>query len=66
MRRTRWTAWTLRSLAGLLLLALLAALAAWLYLRGSLAQLDGERVAAGLHAPVTVARDERGVPEIAG
>ncbi|GAB3423228.1 penicillin acylase family protein [Massilia agilis] len=66
MRRTRWTAWTLRSLAGLLLLVLLAALAAWLYLRGSLAQLDGERVDAGLHAPVTVARDERGVPEIAG
>lgn len=66
MRKRGWKAWTLYSAAGVLLLMLLAVLGGWLYLRASLAQLDGERHAPGLHAPVTVARDERGVPLISG
>jgi penicillin amidase len=66
MRQRRWTTWTLRSLAAVLLLVVAAALGAWLYLRASLAQLDGTRSAPGLDAAVTVLRDERGVPEIAG
>ena len=57
MRQRRWKTWTLRVLGGLLLLVLLAALGAWLYLRASLAQLDGERPAPGLSAAVTVERD---------
>ncbi len=66
MRQRRWKTWTLRTLAGLLLLALLAAAGAWLYLRASLAQLDGERRATGLSAPVTIARDAAGVPLVSG
>ncbi|MFC0252703.1 penicillin acylase family protein [Massilia consociata] len=66
MRQRRWKTWTLRGAAGLLLLLLLAALASWLYLRASLAQLDGERRVAGLAAEVTVARDAAGVPLISG
>jgi penicillin G amidase len=62
----RWTTWTLRALAALLLLAVAAAFGGWMYLRASLAQLEGTRSAPGLHAAVTVARDARGVPEIAG
>jgi penicillin amidase len=62
----RWTTWTLRSLAGLLLLVVVAALCGWLYLRASLAQLDGTRHAPGLHAAVVVARDATGVPAISG
>ncbi|MDB5748525.1 MAG: penicillin acylase family protein [Massilia sp.] len=66
MRPRRWRAWTLRTLAALAGLALLALLAAWLYLRASLAQLDGRVEVAGLAAPVTIARDEAGVPLIQG
>ncbi len=47
------------------LLALLL-LGAWLFLRGSLAQLDGHRRVAGLSATVSVARDDHGVPLIRG
>jgi penicillin amidase len=66
MRKRGWKAWTSYALVFVALLAMLAALGGWLYLRASLAQLDGERHAPGLHAPVTVARDERGVPMISG
>lgn len=66
MRKARWTTWTLRSLSALVVLILLAMLALWLFLRGSLAQLDGVRQVAGLHGQVTVARDASGVPEISG
>lgn len=66
MRKRGWTTWTLRGLGALLALALLAAMGAWLYLRASLAQLDGERAAPGLSAPVEVARDAGGVPLISG
>ncbi|KAF1055664.1 MAG: Penicillin acylase 2 proenzyme [Stenotrophomonas maltophilia] len=43
---------------------LLGALGAWLALRGSLADLDGERPLPGLAAPVTVERDALGVVTI--
>ena len=66
MRPRRWRAWTLRILAALAALALLVLLGAWLILRASLAQLDGRVEAAGLAAPVTVARDAAGVPLIRG
>ena len=35
-------------------------------LRGSLAQLDGQVAASGLHATVTVTRDGQGIPTITG
>ena len=66
MRQRRWKTWTLRGVAGLLALVLVAIAAGWLYLRASLAQLDGERTAPGLAAAVTVARDAAGVPSISG
>ena len=66
MRKRGWKTWTLRTLAGLLALLVLAALGTWLFLRASLAQLDGERRAPGLNAPVTIARDVDGVPQISG
>jgi len=47
-------------------IALLAVLALWLYLRASLAQLDGEVQGSGLSATVSVARDAHGVPLISG
>ena len=64
--KSRWKTWTLRAVGALLALVLLALLAAWLFLRASLAQLDGERQVAGLAGPVTVARDAGGVPLISG
>jgi penicillin G amidase len=64
--RARWTTWTLRAIVALIALFVLAALGGWMYLRGSLAQLDGTRQAVGLHAQVTVARDANGVPVITG
>jgi penicillin amidase len=66
MRNRGWKRWTLYGTGGLVVLVLLAAAGAWLWLRASLAQLDGERAAAGLQATVTVARDERGVPLVSG
>jgi penicillin amidase len=66
MRNVGWKRWTLYGAGGLVLLMLLTALSGWLYLRASLPQLDGERRASGLEAPVTVARDERGVPLVSG
>ncbi|MEN3277642.1 MAG: penicillin amidase [Massilia sp.] len=66
MRPRGWRVWTWRVLATLAGLALLVLLAAWLTLRASLAQLDGRREAVGLAAPVTIARDEAGVPLVRG
>ena len=66
MRKRGAKIWSVRivlALAGILALTLLAA---WLYLRASLAQLDGTRRAAGLGAQVTVARDDHGVPLLQG
>ncbi|QNM97964.1 penicillin acylase family protein [Chitinimonas koreensis] len=58
--------WLTRIALGLLILLLLLAMSLWLFLRGSLARLDGEVAADGLAAPVSIARDARGVPLIAG
>jgi penicillin amidase len=66
MRARGWKAWTWRLALILAGLVLLAGLGAWLLLRASLAQLDGRRDAAGLSGPVTIARDEAGVPLIRG
>lgn len=66
MRQRRWKTWTLRGVAGLVAFIGLALAAGWLYLRASLAQLDGERRAPGVQAAVTVARDAAGVPFISG
>jgi len=66
MRQRRWKTWTLRGVAGLLAFVLVALVVGWLYLRASLAQLDGQRKAPGLGAAVTVARDAAGVPLISG
>jgi len=66
MRRQAWKRWAWRGLAGLLTLLVLATLGACLLLRASLAQLDGERHAAGLAAAVTIERDADGVPLISG
>ena len=59
----RWSLRVLLSCVGVLALALLAA---WLFLRASLAQLDGTRRAPGLFATVSVARDTYGVPLLQG
>ena len=51
-------------LLGLATLAALLLIAAWLALRTSLPVLDGDRNAAGLEAPVSIARDDRGTVSI--
>ena len=56
----------LSALSVLLAIALAAAGLGWWLMRGSLAQLDGERVVAGLGAAVRVERDDLGVPTITG
>ncbi|MBD8532244.1 MULTISPECIES: penicillin acylase family protein [unclassified Massilia] len=66
MHAGRWKTWTRRLAFALAGFILLTALAAWLLLCASLAQLDGERRAPALVAPVTVARDAAGVPLIRG
>jgi penicillin amidase len=66
MRRAKWVIWTRRVLALLAGLLLLAVLGAWLFLRASLAQLDGKRVSPQLASQVTVERDANGVPTISG
>lgn len=58
--------WSTRLLGLLIMLVLLAALGLWLFLRGSLARLDGELKVAGLYGDVSVARDAMGVPLISG
>jgi penicillin amidase len=50
----------------LLVLVLLLLLALWLFLRASLAQVDGVRRAPGLSASVTIARDALGAPLVTG
>lgn len=50
----------------LLALAALAVLGGWLFLRASLAQLDGTRQVPALAQPVTIARDAVGAPVVTG
>lgn len=66
MQKRRLKVWSARIAAGLLVLVLAALLGAWLFLRGSMAKMEGTVKVAGLGAAVTVARDERGVPLISG
>ena len=54
----------LRLLAGVALVAALLVVVAWLALRGSLPQLDGEIAVAGIDATATIARDVDGIPVI--
>ncbi|PHV06387.1 penicillin acylase family protein [Janthinobacterium sp. BJB412] len=66
MQASRIGKWSRRAALGLLLLLVLAALGVWLFLRASLAQLDGTRRVAGLDGSVSIARDALGVPLISG
>lgn len=56
--------WVKRIALLLILLVLAAAVAAWLALRASLPQLDGELALHGLSAPVAIQRDRLGVVTI--
>ncbi|MDC8758403.1 penicillin acylase family protein [Janthinobacterium fluminis] len=58
--------WSRRVVLALLVLLAALALVLYLFLRGSLARLDGSQAVAGLHGSVSVARDARGVPLISG
>ena len=58
VRRLGWGA------LALLLAVLAAAGGGWVWLRGSLPQLDGEIPLSGLSSPVEVVRDRHGVPHI--
>jgi penicillin amidase len=66
MRNNRLLVWSRRVLIIAVGLLLLAVAVAWLYLRGSLAQLDGSHHAAGLETTASIARDAHGVPVISG
>jgi penicillin G amidase len=60
-RLLRWLGWTF---AGLVLLSGLGLAGGYLWLRGSLPQVDGEITVAGLGAPVTIVRDRWAIPHI--
>ena len=58
--------WFSRLLVTVIILAVLAGAGGWLFLKGSLAQLDGQATGSGLSAIVTVTRDATGVPTVTG
>jgi penicillin amidase len=58
--------WFFRLIVTFVLLAILAGVGGYLFVRGSLAQLDGQATGNGLSALVTVTRDANGVPAITG
>ncbi len=62
----RWLKVVLVVVSGILVLFLAAALWAYSLVSGSLPQLEGEVEIAGLAAPVTVERDQLGIPSIRG
>jgi penicillin amidase len=64
--RRGWWRWGGRLLGLVVILAVLAAAGAWLAVRASLPQLDGEVHSPRLSGSVTVARDADGVPLISG
>jgi penicillin amidase len=66
MQKNRLLLWSRRILFIALALLVLAIAGAWLYLRGSLARLEGSQQAAGLESTASVARDAHGVPLISG
>ena len=57
----KWLGW---AVVALLVLAGAAAAGGYLWLRGSLPEIDGERAVPGLGAPVEVVRDRHGIPHI--
>ena len=57
----KWLGW---AALALLVLAAAAAAGGYLWLRGSLPEIDGERAIRGLAAPVEVVRDRHGIPHI--
>ncbi|WP_244265241.1 penicillin acylase family protein [Dickeya solani] len=64
MRLNNWLRITVGGLALCAVLVVALAIAVWMLLRQSLPQLDGELGVPGLHTPVTVERDDAGVPII--
>ena len=56
--------WLRRAVLATVILAVAGAAGGYLWLRGSLPQIDGERPAYGLAAEVEVVRDRHGVPHI--
>jgi penicillin amidase len=56
--------WLIRLLLGIVSAAIVVVVLAWLTLRASLPPLDGEIVATGLAAPVSIVRDAAGIPTI--
>jgi len=66
MRQRGWRVWGRRVLVGVVALPVLVAGGAWMTLRGSLPELDGQHQSPLLSAPVTVERDDNGVPTISG
>ena len=56
--------WLRRAVLAVVVLVTAGAASGYLWLRGSLPQIDGERAAYGLDAPVEVVRDRNGVPHI--
>jgi penicillin G amidase len=63
IRPARIVIWTLATVAAV---AIIAIVAAWVMLRGSLPQLEGEATLTGLSAAATIERDAAGVPVIRG
>lgn len=66
MRKNGVAVWSRRILLAALALLVLLIVAAWLYLRGSLAKLEGTQQAPGLETTASIARDAHGVPLISG
>ena len=56
--------WLGRGVLALLAVAVAAVAGGYLWLRGSLPEIDGERAAYGLTAPVEVVRDRHGIPHV--
>ena len=61
---TKVLKWLARGALALLVLAAGVAGGGYLWLRGSLPEIDGERTAYGVAAPVEVVRDRHGIPHI--
>ncbi|WP_348698719.1 penicillin acylase family protein [Duganella fentianensis] len=66
MNRSKVARWSKRVAVGVTGVVALSVAGGWLYLRGSLAQLDGTQQVAGLETTASVARDAHGVPLISG
>ena len=56
--------WVARSLAALVAVLLVAVAVGYVWMRGSLPELDGTVSAAGIAAPVEIIRDRHGVPHV--